>query len=127
MSFFANGNIPINSTYAPVNNPSTTALIAELDSSNFALGANAPKERIYNVNITLGGSTGGYWVFEVATSTTISAGAVTDLAYYRTASGQTSQFVRKVRLTATTDRIRVRHVSSVTGVFEASLQAEEIS
>lgn len=125
MSFFLTGNVPINSTFAPVNNPSTTALLAELESTNFGRNSSA-YPLIYNVNITLGGSTGGYWVFEVATSTAISAGVVTDFAYYRTASGQTSQFVRKVRLANATDRIRVRHASSVTGLFEASLQAEEV-
>lgn len=122
------GNLPINSTYAPVNNPSTTALIAELDSSNF--GAVAPntrnESRTYRVSIYLGGSTGGYWAIEQATSTAISAGVVVDAFYPRTASGQTSQFVRTYRMGGT-DRIRARHVSSVTGLFEASFQAEELT
>jgi hypothetical protein len=124
MSFYVNGNPPINSTYAPVNNPSTTALLAELDSSNFAPN-DQRHQKTYVVNISLGGSTGGYWVVEQAASTAIVA-APLDAVFYRTASGQTSQFVRKYKLAAT-DRIRVRHVSSVTGLFEASLQAEELA
>lgn len=126
MSHPAYGNRPINSTFAPVNNPSTTILLAELESTNFGIDLTHPiqQSRTYTVSIYLGGSTGGYWAVEQATSTAISAGAVVDAFYPRTASGQTSQFVRKYVL-APTDRIRVRHVSSVTGLFEASLQAEE--
>jgi hypothetical protein len=46
----------------------------------------------------------------------------------RTASGQTSQFVVNFRLTALTDRIRVRVPSSgLTGSFEAKLSAQEIA
>jgi hypothetical protein len=37
MSFFLTGNVPINSTFAPVTDPSTAALLAELDSTNFQL------------------------------------------------------------------------------------------
>lgn len=125
MSYFITGNVPINSTFAPATDPSTTALLAELDSSNFR--PRGPGERIYGVHITLGGSTGGYWVVEHATSTNVASTAVADRCFYRTASGQTSQFVRKFRLTATTDRIRVRHVSSVSGLFEAGLSAEELT
>lgn len=128
MSYYITGNPPINSTFAPVSDPSTSALLAELDSTNFKVFAKqGPSERIYGVNISIGGSTGAYWVVEHVTSTAIGTAAIVDRCFYRTASGQTSQFVRKFRLTATTDRIRVRHVSSVTGVFEAGLSAEELT
>lgn len=125
MSFYDFGNVPINSTYAPVNNPSTTVLLAELDSSNFGPGVTKKQHRTYGLNIHVGGSTGGYWVCETATSTALNSAV--DQLFLRTASGQTSQFVWKVRLTNATDRIRVRHVSSVTGVFEAKLAAEELT
>jgi len=126
MSFFLTGNIPINSTFAPASDPSTTTIIAELDSTNFKVRSAAASERIYGVNVWVGGSTGAYWVCEHATSTAVNSGAIVDRVFFRTASGQTSQFVHKFRLTATTDRIRLRHVSSVTGVFEGKLQAEEL-
>jgi hypothetical protein len=127
MSFFLTGSAPINSTFAPATDPSTTTLLAELDSSNFLLSANATRERIYGVNVWVGGSTGAYWVCEHATSTAVNSTSVVDRVFFRTASGQTSQFVHKFRLTNRTDRIRLRHVSSVTGVFEAKLQAEELA
>lgn len=124
MSFFLTGNLPINSTFAPVTDPSTTTLLAELDSSN--IGPTRMEQRTFACNVHVGGSTGGYWVVEHATSTTISAGAVRDRLFLRTASGQTSQFVWKIRFQASTDRVRVRHVSSVTGVFEAKLGLEAL-
>jgi hypothetical protein len=125
MSFFLPGVVPINSTFAPAANPSTATLLAELDSSNFQLGTGAVVPRIYSVFAYLGGSTGGYWVVESATSTALNASV--DRFFVRTASGQTSQFVFKFRLTASTDRIRVRHQSTATGDFDAKLSAEEIS
>lgn len=124
MSFFLAGNVPINSTFAPVTDPSTTTLLAELDSSNFSNSTTPGQSRIYQVNAYLGGSTGAYWVVESATSTAIAAGV--DKFNVRTASGQTSQFVFRFKLTAVTDRIRVRQVSSASGVFDAKLSAEEI-
>jgi hypothetical protein len=127
MSLFLPGVVPINSTFAPATDPSTAALLAELDSTNFQLGPSSPKERMYSVFAYLGGSTGAYWCVEHASSTNIASTAIVDRFTVRTASGQTSQFVFKFRLTAQTDRIRVRHVSSVSGVFDAKLSAEEIS
>lgn len=125
MSFFLPGVIPINSTFASVSDPSTATLLAELDSTNFQVQTSTPKERMYAVYAYLGGSTGGAWVVESATSTALNASV--DRFFVRTASGQTSQFVMKFRLTAQTDRIRVRHTSTATGSFEAKLSAEEIS
>ncbi len=124
MSYFQTGNPPITSTFAAATDPSTTALLAELDSSNFSRAAGSLKERIYNVMAYLGGSTGAYWVVERSASTAINSGL--EQFRVRTASGQTSQFVFRFRSTAVTDRIRVRHVSSVTGTFDATLLAEEI-
>lgn len=126
MAFFLPGTTPINSTFAQATDPSTTALLAELDSSNFGVLSNGPA-RMYGVNIYLGGSTGALWVVEHATSTAITTGAVVDRVFLRTASGQTSQFIHNFRLTAPTDRLRVRHVSSVTGTFDAKLSAQEIA
>lgn len=125
MSFFLPGVIPVNSTFASASNPSTATLLAELDSTNFQVSATSALARMYAVYGYLGGSTGGAWVVESATSTAL--GASVDRFFVRTASGQTSQFVFNFRLTAGTDRIRVRHTSTVTGDFEAKLSAQEIS
>ena len=125
MSFFLTGNVPINSPQEPVSDPSTTAILAELDSTTFKNSSQGPA-RTYNVNMWVGGSTGAYWVCEQVTSTAISSAVVVTKVFWRTASGQTSQFVHKFRLTSPTERIRIRHVSSVTGTFDAKLQAEEL-
>lgn len=127
MAFFLPGNVPINSTFAQATDPSTSALLAELDSSNFQIASASVVPRMYGVNIYLGGSTGALWVVEHATSTNVASTAVADRVFLRTASGQTSQFVCNFRLTAGTDRIRVRHPSSVSGTFDAKLSAQEIS
>lgn len=124
MAFYLPGNTPINSTTLPQTDPSTAVLLAELDSTNFQLATRSPDARTYAVSAYLGGSTGAYWVVESATSTALSASV--DRFFFRTASGQTSQFIVKFRLTAPTDRIRVRHMSTVTGLFDAKLSAEEI-
>lgn len=126
MSFFQTGNPPINSTFASATDPSTSALLAELDSSNFGESAQRKRDRVYGVNAWLGGSTGALWVLESVTSTAVGSAAIIDRVFLRTASGQTSQFVHKFKLSATTDRIRVRHASSATGTFDAKLQAEEL-
>lgn len=127
MAFFLPGNIPINSTFAPATDPSTSAIIAELDSTNFQLTAGSPDARMYGVNVYLGGSTGALWVVEHAVSTGVSSTSFADRVFLRTASGQTSQFVVNFRLTARTDRIRVRIPSSLSGTFDAKLSAQEIS
>lgn len=127
MAFFLAGNVPVNSTFAPVTDPSSAALIAELDSSNFRLTTGSPAERMYGVNIYLGGSTGALWVVEHAVSTGVSSTSFADRVFLRTASGQTSQFVVNFRLTARTDRIRVRIPSTLSGTFDAKLSAQEIS
>lgn len=131
MAFFLTGNRPINSTQGPTADPSTAAILAELDSSQLGMRNSAgqdigPASRTFSVNIWLGGSTGMYWAVEQATSTAISSGVVVDAFYPRTASGQTSQFVRKFTLSPG-HRLRVHHVSSVTGLADASLQAEELA
>lgn len=125
MSFFLPGVVPVNSTFASVADPSTATLLAELESTNFQVPAASVTARLYAVYAYLGGSTGAAWVVESATSTALGASA--DRFFVRTASGQTSQFVFNIRLTAGTDRIRVRHASTVTGSFEAKLSAQEIS
>ena len=125
MAFFLLGTVPIGSTFSEAANPSTSTLLAELDSSNFGNTNDGPAERSYVVNAYLGGSTAGYWSVERATSTALNARQ--DFYLFRTSPQQTSQFVCYFRLTARTDRIRVRHYSTNTGTYEAKLMAQEIA
>jgi hypothetical protein len=124
MAFFLPGNLPIASTFVEAANPSTATLLAELDSSNFRLNPQTPAERTYQVHAYLSGSTAANWVVESATSTALSA--TVDRYLLRTSPQQTAQFVLAFRLTAQTDRIRVRHYSTNTGTYEAKLVAQEI-
>ena len=126
MAFFVPYNPPIDSTAAGATDPSTTALLAELDSTNFSNQTSQRSGRLYTVNIWVGGSTAALWTIEHATSTNIASSAVTSALRVRTASGQHSQFVRVFKLEAN-DRIRVRHPSSLSGTFEAGLQAQELA
>lgn len=123
MSFFAPGNGPITSTAGIASNPSTTTILAELDSTNFA---SSGKARLYTVNCWLGGSTGGLWTLELATSPNVDSTSIVEQTTIWTGSGQTSQFVKKFKVEGS-QRIRVRHLSSVTGSFAAKLQAEELA
>lgn len=124
MAFFVAGNIPIDSTQGAATDPSSAALLAELDSTNFGPGSTRRQDRLYAVSIYLGGSTAALWVVEQATSTALNSFTVQKR--FRTASNQHSQFVAVFNLEGD-DRIRVRHPSTVSGSFEAALQAQEIA
>jgi hypothetical protein len=126
MAFFAVYNPPVDSTAAAATDPSSVALIAELDSTNFLNQVSRRGDRLYSVNIWVGGSTAALWVVEHATSTNIASSAVTTALRVRTASNQHSQFVKVFKL-GPDDRIRVRLPSTLTGSFEAALQAQEIA
>jgi hypothetical protein len=126
MSFFLTGNIPINSTQEPQVDPSTTVIMAELESSRFR-NSTVAMARIYNVFAWVGGSSNALWVCEQATSTAISSGVVVDKVFWRSSPQQTAQYVHKFRLMSPTDRIRIRMVSSNAGTYEAKLQAEEVA
>ena len=124
MAFFVPFNPPINSTFAATADPSTATILAELESSNFGNNTHQRGDRIYGVNIWVGGSTAATWVIEQATSTALAA--TVDSLTVRTASQQHSQFLKVFKLAAN-DRIRVRHASTVSGTFEAYLQAQELA
>lgn len=126
MATLAPFNPPVDSTAAPATNPSTAALLAELDSTNFGYQNSPPRDRLYQVYALLGGDTNATWVIEQASSTNIASSAILVQKTVRTAAYQTSQFVLTFKL-AGTDRIRVRHPSSLSGVYAASLQAQELA
>lgn len=105
------GNKPINSTgFAPVAGPSTSTLLAELDSSmlgtvNFVAG----QSRIYQVTYILGADTNVTWQVGTCASTALSAGV--DEFYPKSPTGQSAQYV--VSHTLEKDhRIRARMFST---------------
>ena len=125
MAQFVSYNPPVNSTAGPATDPSTVALLAELDSTHFSNQTSLRGDRLYGLNIYVGGSTTAIWAIDHATSTNIASTAIASQLVVRTAAGQHSQFVWAVKL-GPTDRVRVRHPSSASGTFEASLQAQEL-
>ena len=129
MATLVSFNPPVNSTAAAATDPSTAALLAELDSTNFGIpstGNMTRGDRLYAVNMWLGGSTAALWAVEQATSTNIASSAIVTQLRLRTASNQHSQFIAVFKM-GPADRIRVRQPSSVTGSFEAYLQAQEVA
>ena len=123
MSFYVPGNKVINSTLlGSQSNPSTSAILAELDSTNFGSSA---ANRKYVINCWLGGSSVGSWVVELASSPNVDSTSILDQMVIYTAPGQTSQFVYRCSVTDR-QRVRVRHFSSNTGSYAAKLQAEEL-
>jgi len=122
MSYFVTGNPAYASTAALATDPSTSAVLAKLDSTNFNSTA---RDRQYVVYAYCGGSTGAVWALERATSPNINSTSIIERITLFTASGQTSQFVAKFSLSGH-EEVRVHHISSVTGSFAASLRAEEV-
>lgn len=122
--FYVPGNKPIDSTQASVaSNPSTSAILAELDRTNFeSTGPN----RQYVVNAFLGGSSAAVWIVESATSSNVDSTSIIVQKVLYTAPAQTSQFQLRFALSGD-QRIRVRHLSSNTGSYAASLQAEAMA
>jgi hypothetical protein len=119
------GNKAINSTGAGVvANPSTSSLIAEIDSTqlgtqNFKVG----QDRTFRVSWILGADTNATWQCETATDTGLGSGV--DVVPIKTATAQSGQFVTMHSLTKDM-RIRARLFSSLTGTVTAFLSAEPL-
>jgi len=122
MGRYAAGSAPINSTGAAVTDPSTSVIIAELDSTNFQSSRNG---RIYAVDVWVGGSTSQVWQLELASSPNVDSTSILEATTLRNGSGMTHQYVKKFKLDGH-QRIRLRQPVAVAGVYEAKLQAEEI-
>lgn len=123
MAFNVPGTPPVNSTAGRETDPSTSVLMAELDSTNLK----SNRGGIYEVQIWLGCSTVGDFVFEHCTSTGLGSSAIVDQTFYRVSPNLTPQYRRKVDL-GPGDRMRVRMATELTGsqTAEAKLQAEEL-
>jgi hypothetical protein len=114
------GNPPIQSTQAASSDPSTSTLIAELNSSNGLIGG------LYEVRWAVGASTGALFRLEHALSTGLGSTAIRDQAMVFTGSNQTSEFVFNYKLEAG-DRLRVLTNSSFTGSVAAKISAEQFT
>ena len=127
MSWFTPGSIAVESTQAPVSGPSTSSIIAEVDSTQ--VGQFLPTGRApVNVQATwiVGGSSGVLFRLEQATSTALDMATVgRSLTYAYTAANQSAQFVTKHRVYAG-DRFRVRVDAAPGGVTAAKVIVEPL-
>lgn len=135
MSFFDRGNRPVNniqSTSLLVANPSTSTLIAELDSTRLHSGLYLPATGDTNaqtdflVNWYVGASTLATWQLEQCLSTAndmATAGRWNMMVF--TGTNQSGQFQTKLTLKRG-DRLRVRLNSTFTGNACAQISAEPL-
>ena len=129
MAWRDSGNTPVNSTGGTsgdglVVNPSTSDLVAEIDSTQLArilVGGQS-----YMVNWIIGCSTNATWQLEQATSTSLAAAAVSDRTYVQTPSGQSGQYQLTYKLEKG-DRLRCRLNAAVTGFATAKISAEPLT
>lgn len=115
------GNQAINSTFAVTSSPSTSTLIAELDSTqlgtkDFVTG----QSRNYAVSYVLGGDTNTKWQVGVCTSTALNAGV--DEFFPVTPTFQSAQYQIQHTL-GPNYRIRARVTSSHAGAIHAYISA----
>jgi len=122
MAFFVTGNPPLTSTQTTATDPSTTTLVAELDSTTLIT---TQRGGIYLLNWWPGASTNAVWWLEHCLSTGLGSTAIRERQIIRTVTNQHAQYVRKFVLEAN-DRIRVRVGSTFTGDADVKLQAEKL-
>lgn len=105
------GNPPINSTgFAPVSGPSTSTLLAELDSTQLGTkDFRSGQSRLYRVNWILGADTNVTWQCETANDTGLGSGV--EIFYPKTPSGQSAQYVTSHSLSRD-QRLRARLFST---------------
>lgn len=130
MAWYDWGNQTILSTGAGlVSNPSTSTLIAEIDSTQLGT-ANfvANQHRVLAVTWLPGADTSATWQLEVAHSTALTAGPSTsvDMLWVKTPSGQTGQYMTRHRI-GKDGRVRMRVNSTFTGNATGSIVAEYLT
>jgi len=124
------GNQPICSTGAGlVSNPSTSTLIAEIDSTqlgtvNFRTGMH----QVLQCTWIIGADTNATWQLEVANSTSLTAApsSAVDMVFVKTPSGQSGQYVTTHKV-GPNARARARVNSTFTGSAVASIIAEYLT
>lgn len=119
------GSTPINSTGAGlVTNPSTSDLIAEIDSTQ--LGSVLQAGSLFQVSYLLGGSTSIVWSVEQVSSTGLGSTAVRDLTNLCTPANQSGQYILTYKLEKG-DRLRCRVQTAFTGFATAKISAEPMT
>lgn len=103
MSFFTPGSKAIASTAAPAANPSTTTLVAEVDSTQLQ----DVHQQNVQVSWLVGCSTATTYRLEHCLSTGLGSTAVRDVSYVLVPKDQTGQYMTKHYVTEG-DRFRVR-------------------
>lgn len=133
MAFHDWGNKPIDSTQTPVSNPSTSTLLAEIDSTQLVpitggATATSPYGRggIGRVTAILGASTTADWRVERALSTGLGSTAIQQSIPILTPTGQSGQYVFLMAFEPG-DRLRCRLNSTFTGFANAELQVEPLT
>ncbi len=128
------GNRRIYSTQGTATNPSTTTIIAEIDSSQ--LGTNnlssGTKQKSFMVTWILGGSTRLTGIFEHARSTGIGDTGVRngDVTRVWLSTAGSAQYQYPVALQGSSnggDRLRIRVSSGVTGLVDGKIFAEPLT
>jgi hypothetical protein len=119
------GNPPINSTgFLPVAAPSTSTLLAELDSTQLGTkDFRAGQSRLYRVNWILGADTNATWQCESATDTSLGSGV--EIFFPKTPSGQSAQYVTSHSLSRDM-RLRARLFSTAVNAA-AYISAEPVT
>src|SRR5262245_9260009 len=96
--FWGDANPPIISTgFAPVGAPSTSTLIAELDSTMLGTKNLVGDQKLHvQVSWLVGADTNVTWQLEVATSTALASGI--NIIYPKTPTGQTGEYITRHEL-----------------------------
>ena len=118
MGFRDWGNPPAYSTTAATTtDPSTAALVAELQ---------ATQDDLYEVRFVVGASTGAIWRLEHANSTSLASGGIRQQTVVFTGSNQSAEFILSYKAEAG-DIFRIVPLSSFTGTAAGKIQAEIIT
>jgi len=118
------GNVPVNSSAGLFTNPSTSDLIAEIDSTQLAQVLSGGS--LYQVSWLAGASTNAVWQFEQASDTTFSTTAIRESATVLTPANQTGQYILTYKLQKG-DRLRARVQSAFTGFASCKISAEPVT
>lgn len=131
MAYFDWGNRPISSTQAPTANPTTSALLFEIDSTMLApmsggSVATAGRSGLGRVTLVLGADTLANFRVERCLSTGLGATAIRELVPIYTPINQSGQYVMTMEFEAG-DRLRCRVASSFTGTVNAYASVEPLT
>lgn len=110
MSWYAEGEAPINSTgdHAPVSAPSTSTLIAEIDSTQLGTVNFTPGQtRKYRCTVGVGADSNATWKFEQVPSTALTTSTHATCWFLKSPPSQTAQYVINCEL-GRNDRLRIR-------------------